>query len=49
MTRGPGDLAHDGQRTRWGTSARINPHENRMPFLGMNYGIALPGIFPQRP
>lgn len=24
------------------------PHENRMPFLGMNYCIALQGIFPSR-
>ena len=24
------------------------PHENRMPFLGLNYCIALQGIFPSR-
>ncbi len=24
------------------------PHENRMPFLAMNYCIALQGIFPSR-
>jgi microcystin-dependent protein len=24
------------------------PHENRMPFLAMNYCIALTGIFPSR-
>lgn len=25
-----------------------NPHENRQPYLGLNYIIALTGIFPQR-
>lgn len=25
------------------------PHENRQPYLGLNYCIALQGIFPQRP
>ena len=25
-----------------------HPHENRMPFLGLNYCIALQGIFPSR-
>ena len=29
-------------------SAGGQPHENRMPFLGLNYCIALQGIYPSR-
>jgi microcystin-dependent protein len=32
-----------------GASGGNQPHENRPPFLGMNYIIALEGIFPSRP
>jgi len=30
------------------TSTGGQPHENRMPFLGLNYCIALQGVFPSR-
>jgi microcystin-dependent protein len=30
------------------TAGNSQPHENRMPFLGLNYIIALYGIFPSR-
>ncbi|GAB3588208.1 tail fiber protein [Hymenobacter daeguensis] len=35
-----------GQTNTVGSS---QPHENRMPFLVLNYCIALQGVFPQRP
>lgn len=35
-----------GQTTTIGNNL---PHENRMPFLVLNYCIALQGVFPQRP
>lgn len=31
-----------------GTNAAL-PHDNRMPYLGLSYCIALQGMFPQRP
>ncbi|GGE93947.1 phage tail protein [Hymenobacter cavernae] len=31
------------------TAGGDQPHENRMPFLVLNYAIALGGVFPQRP
>jgi len=31
-----------------GTAGGSQPHENRMPYLVMNYCIALVGIFPSR-
>ena len=31
-----------------GTTGNSQPHENRMPFLVLNYCIALQGIFPSR-
>jgi microcystin-dependent protein len=32
-----------------GTAGGNQPHENRMPFLVLNYCIALRGVYPQRP
>ena len=32
-----------------GTGGSNQPHENRMPAMGMNYIIALQGIYPTRP
>lgn len=32
-----------------GFQGNTQPHDNRQPYLGLNYVIALQGIFPQRP